>query len=250
MTTSIERLKIDSPIPAEAGLEPSTSRPTVGQKVPEDPGVHAMRGVLWSVTVARVVLIPVFLVGATRLQDLVARGLEAGTLRYGLMLVVAVIAASDVLDGWLARRYGLTSRAGTVADALADKTAQVALVGFFTFSGGPPFASLPLWFFVLVLGRDLLLGGGWLVLRAGGVPFEPVHRMHGRAANAGVFLILLWLTLGLGSQGFTAFMLLTGALIWVSLASYLADAWEAVRWTLRPGTVPSTPETGDDDARR
>lgn len=250
MNTSIERPNIQGTVPAKAGLERSSKRPSAGQNVPEDPGVHAMRGVLWSVTVARVVLVPVFLVGAMRLQDLVERGLDPGTLRSGLVLTVAVIAASDMLDGWLARRYGLASQAGAIADALADKLVQVALVAFFTFSGGPPFVSLPLWFFILVLGRDLLLGGGWLVLRAGGVPFQPVHRIHGRAATAGVFAILLCLTAGLSGGGFTAFMLLTAALIWVSLASYLADAWTAVRWARRGAAQHSAMEPYDEHTKQ
>ena len=238
MTTSTEHLKVRSPLLAETEIERGTKRPGAGQNVADDPGVHAIRGVLWSVTVARVMLVPVFLVAALRLQDTVAQGLDPGTLRSGLVLTLAIIATSDMLDGWLARRYGLATQAGAIADALADKLAQVAIVAFFTFNGGATFASLPLWLFALVVGRDVLIGGGWLVLRAGGVPFPVVHGVHGRAATAGIFAILLWLTIGIESDGFWALVMLTAALIWVSLASYLAGAWTAVRQA-RLGGEPS-----------
>ena len=118
-----------------------------------------MRGILWSVTVGRVMLVPVFLVGALRLQGLVERGLEAGTLRWGLALTVAVIAASDVLDGWLARRAGGSgvTRIGQLLDPLADKllvaTALVMLLAV---------GRIPLWgagMVVVIIGRELAVTG-------------------------------------------------------------------------------------------
>jgi cardiolipin synthase (CMP-forming) len=241
MTMSMERLEARLPLRAEKAGARSTEGPTTGQNVPEvpsppdDPGTRALKGVLWSLTVARVVLVPVFLVGAFRLQDLVARGVDPSTIRWGLVLTLGVMAASDMLDGWVARRFGLASEAGAIADALADKLAQVALVAFFTFASGPPFAALPIWFLVLLVGRDLLLGSGWLVLRAAGVPFEVFHHVLGRAATAGVFATLLWLTIGIESDVFWAVLMLTAALIWTSLAAYLADAWTAVRRARRGG---------------
>lgn len=200
-----------------------------GHIVPDDAATRALKGVLWSVTLARVVLVPVFLAGALRLQELTLRGADLGTLRWGLLLCLTVIAASDLLDGWIARRYGLASQAGAVADALADKLAQVALVAFFAFGAEPAFAALPVWFFALLVTRDLVLGGGWLVLRIRAVPLSVVHRLHGRAATAGVFGMLLWLTAGIRASGFAALMVVTAALVWVSTGAYVADAWIAAR---------------------
>jgi phosphatidylglycerophosphate synthase len=217
--------------------------PQLGQNVPDD-SVRAMRGILWSVTLARMMLVPVFVVGALRVEELALLGTGPGRLRWGLVLTLAAIAGSDVLDGWIARRFGLATQAGAVVDALADKLAQVTLVAFFTFSGGAAFASLPLWFFALVLGRDLVLGGGWVALRARSVPFDVVHRIHGRAATVGVFAMLFWLTAGIESDGFAALMLLTAALIWVSTAAYVADAWMVTRRTGAPTATMRSNEGG------
>ena len=240
MSTAIERIRAEEfprvdPRPAQ-----DTMGRESGQDVPDD-SVRAMRGVLWSVTLARMVLVPVFLVAAFRVEELALVGVDPGRLRWGLVLTLAAIAGSDVLDGWIARHFGLATRAGAVMDALADKLAQVALVAFFTFGSGTAFAPLPLWFFALVLGRDLVLGGGWVAIRTRAVPFQVVHRIHGRAATVGVFAMLLWLTAGIASDGFAALMLLTAALIWVSTAAYVADAWMAWRST---GTTRATIDPG------
>ncbi len=199
--------------------------PSAGQNVP--PGaLRAMRGVLWSVTLLRVALIPVFLAGAVRAQALAEQGGDIGTLRAGLLFALTVMAASDFVDGWFSRRFGLATQAGAVGDALADKLLQAALVGFFALSSGPAFTSLPVWFFALVLGWDAVLGGGWLVLKARGSRYLVVHRFHGRAASVGVFVLLFWITAGLRADALVPLTMLTAALIWVSVAAYVGDAWK------------------------
>jgi phosphatidylglycerophosphate synthase len=202
--------------------------PTVGQDVPRS-SRWALGGILWSLTLGRILLVPIFLVGALRLRNLADVGSETLALRWGLLATLGAIGLSDVLDGWLARGSGLASQAGAVVDALADKLAQVALVAFFTFGAGPAFGSLPLWFFALIVGRDLVLGGGWVTLRARGIPFQVEHRAHGRLATLGVFALLFWLTGGSESAHFDALLLLTAALVWTSAAAYVGEALTAVR---------------------
>jgi cardiolipin synthase (CMP-forming) len=241
MSTAIERVRAGRAAPRPPRPPQDAIRPATGQNVPED-SLRAMKGVLWSVTVARMVLVPVFLVGALRVEELAAQGLDPGRLRWGLVLTLAVIAASDALDGWIARRFGLTTQAGAIMDAVADKLAQIALVAFFTFGSGPTFASLPLWFFALLVARDAVLGGGWIALRKRAAPFPVVHRIHGRAATVGVFAMLFWLTVGIEGEGFVTLMLFTAALIWVSVGAYVADAWIAMRRARSEDMAPVPPE--------
>ena len=229
MSMSIDYSTVGSAHVVATRPERDKTDPLSGHFVPDDAATRALQGVLWSVTLARVALVPVFLAGALRVQELALRGADLGTLRGGLLLCLAVIAASDLLDGWIARRYGLASQAGAVADALADKVAQVALLAFFAFGGEPAFAPLPVWFFALVVTRDVVLGAGWLVLRSRAIPHPVVHRIHGRAATAGVFAMLFWLTAGLQASGFAALMVVTAALVWVSTGAYVADAWMVAR---------------------
>jgi cardiolipin synthase len=66
--------------------------------------------------------------------------------------------ASDAVDGWLARRLGV-SRVGTVLDPIADKT---LLVGMYVTLASV--RALPDWLAILVVFRDLLIVGGVMVL--------------------------------------------------------------------------------------
>jgi cardiolipin synthase len=73
---------------------------------------------------------------------------------------------TDFLDGFLARRFGWESRFGAALDAISDKlllcTAYAALAVTF---------HIPLWFVILVFGRDIFL----LVVGALGLLFTNIR---------------------------------------------------------------------------
>ena len=72
---------------------------------------------------------------------------------FGLALLLAALAGiSDAIDGWLAKHFGWQSRLGGLMDPLADKL--LLLAGF---SALAAIAAVPLWLFVLVIGRDLVI---------------------------------------------------------------------------------------------
>jgi cardiolipin synthase (CMP-forming) len=76
------------------------------------------------------------------------------------VLALALAAVTDWLDGAAARRFGVSGRTGVVLDPLADK---VMLVTLFLSLG---YATLiPLWLLALVIGRDLVIVIGALLLR-------------------------------------------------------------------------------------
>jgi cardiolipin synthase len=104
--------------------------------------------------------------------------LMVGPGAYGIAaLVLVVVATSDWVDGYVARRFDQVTKLGRVLDPLIDRvllaTAAVTLlvVGF-----------LPVLVVVLVVARDVLLLGG-VALRFGGIPPIPVSRM-GKFATA------------------------------------------------------------------
>jgi CDP-diacylglycerol--glycerol-3-phosphate 3-phosphatidyltransferase len=68
------------------------------------------------------------------------------------MFVLA--AASDWLDGWIARRMGLVTPLGKLLDPLADKILVCAGFVFFTGQG-----LCPLWVTALIIGREFLVTG-------------------------------------------------------------------------------------------
>jgi len=75
---------------------------------------------------------------------------------YAVALTVFVIAGvSDGLDGFLAKRYGWTSKFGSIADPIADKLLMVTSYFVLCWQG-----LLPWWLFVVSLLRDLVIVGG------------------------------------------------------------------------------------------
>lgn len=67
------------------------------------------------VTVGRLLLVPGFVV------LVVLSGMEAPGWRAAACVVFLAASFTDLVDGWLARRYGLVTSFGKVADPLADK---------------------------------------------------------------------------------------------------------------------------------
>ncbi|HEV7171967.1 CDP-alcohol phosphatidyltransferase family protein [Pedococcus sp.] len=95
-----------------------------------------------ALTVCRILLVPVY--GWL----LVARGENAG-MRWWAAAVLVVATATDRLDGDLARRHGLVTNLGKIADPIADKT----LMGM-AFVGLSILGELPWWVTVVVLVRE------------------------------------------------------------------------------------------------
>lgn len=68
------------------------------------------------------------------------------------LALAALAAASDALDGWLAKRFGWVTRLGGVLDPVADKLLLLAC-----FTGLWSIEAIPTWLLMLVLGRDLVI---------------------------------------------------------------------------------------------
>ncbi|WP_395683415.1 CDP-alcohol phosphatidyltransferase family protein [Dokdonella sp.] len=76
--------------------------------------------------------------------------------RYDGALVLAAIAAfSDALDGFLAKRFGWQSWIGGMLDPIADKLLLTATFVWLALAG-----DLPGWLAALVVGRDLAIVAG------------------------------------------------------------------------------------------
>jgi CDP-diacylglycerol--glycerol-3-phosphate 3-phosphatidyltransferase len=72
------------------------------------------------------------------------------------LAVFAVAAFTDWLDGYIARRQGITSTLGRNLDPLVDK---VLICGAFIFLGYEPHAKLAAWMVTVVVARELIITG-------------------------------------------------------------------------------------------
>jgi cardiolipin synthase (CMP-forming) len=100
------------------------------------------------VTIVRLLCLPIFLWLLFGRDDLVAAALLLG-----------VLGATDFVDGYVARHFHQVSDLGKVLDPTADRLLFIVGVGGIMLYGAAPF-----WFSILVLAREVLVGGALVVL--------------------------------------------------------------------------------------
>jgi cardiolipin synthase len=123
----------------------------------------------------------------------------------GLAIVVlAVSGFTDWLDGKLARRWNQISRLGVLLDPTADRLYILATVIGLVIRD-----IVPLWFGVLLVGRDVLLAFSLPVLHRHGYGPLPVHFL-GKAATFNLIYAFPLLLLGDGSGPFATLALIFG----------------------------------------
>lgn len=130
------------------------------------------------------------------------------------LAIIAVVAVTDVLDGWLARRYG-GSRLGAVLDPIADKLFMVA--AFLTVAER---GLLTWWEMLGVLARDIVAAIAAFTVWLLGRPTALPARAGGKAVT-----ILQLLTL-------TAFIMespLVRPLAWATAAVAVYAIWDYAR---------------------
>ncbi len=165
-----------------------------------------------TLTLGRVLLVPVFA------AVLVTGGQSTGSRLLAVGLFVAAC-LTDVVDGWLARRWDQVTTFGVMVDPVADKalvgTALVAL---------SLLGELPWWATLVVLGREAAITGlRMLVLRHGLLPATRGGKLKCLTQN--LVVVLYALPLPLAAQGIRApVLLLAVASTVLTGVDYLARA--------------------------
>ena len=99
------------------------------------------------------------------------------------------------MDGYVARRYNQRSELGAILDPLADKLLLVSGVVVLSFDHRPYLESVPLWLTGTIIGRDILLLIGMMVIQmmVGKVTVRP--RILGKVATVLQMIVVLWILL-------------------------------------------------------
>ncbi len=120
------------------------------------------------ITLIRIAMIPVFVALAIYYGESIQRGDPQEWQRFAAIIVFLLAAASDGLDGYVARHYNQRSRLGVILDPIADK--GLLLSGIITLSitnwsqSDPDYGKFPVWFPVLVITRDAVILVGAAIL--------------------------------------------------------------------------------------
>ena len=134
------------------------------------------------ITITRIFMIPLFVMMAIYYGRGLVKGDPQEWQRWTAVIIFGLAAASDGLDGYIARRYNQRSQLGVILDPIADK--GLLLTGIITLSLSNWSYEFPLWFPVLVITRDaiVVLGAVVLHLLNGTVQVKPTWT--GKAATA------------------------------------------------------------------
>jgi cardiolipin synthase len=188
------------------------------------------------VTILRILLIPFFVVETLYYVE---TGNEVH--RLVALLAFAVTAILDGVDGYIARRYNQRSELGAILDPLADKLLLVSGVVLLSFDHGPRLGQIPLWLTGTILGRDLLLLIGILVIRfiVGKVVVRP--RIAGKIATVFQMIVVIWILLGwdldLNVRWFKVWTFGAAAFTGISGLLYV---WDAVKQLgAHPASLPT-----------
>jgi len=186
----------------------------------DDDGLDRIFTVPNVITLVRLLCIPLFLwllFGAHR--------------QTAAAILLAVLGATDWIDGFVARRYGQVSTFGKVLDPTADRilvgTAVISILIY---------GAVPLWFGIATIAREVLVSAMVLLLAAMGAARIDVLWV-GKAGTFGLMFAYPTFLLGDGTASWQepirVIAWVTGlvglALAWWAAGSYIAPARRALR---------------------
>lgn len=168
-----------------------------------------MRVVPNIISTFRILLVPVFIIVYfydTRHTKLAA------------VLVYALAAFSDFLDGFLARKFKASSSLGKILDPLGDKLMTISVMACITID-----AIIPLWAVLIAGVKEILMAiGGFVMHKMANVEIPPSN-IIGKASTVGFFLVCAALMLfrDIPHEAATALISAAIVLMLVALASYI-----------------------------
>ena len=151
-------------------------------------------------TLLRVLMIPFFVV------CLLWEGGQNQTLRYVSAAIFIVASLTDMLDGKIARKYGLVTNFGKFMDPLADKllvcSALICLIEL---------GQLPAWMVIVIISREFIISGFRLIASDNGVVIAASYWGKFKTTFQMIAALLLIFHLA-------ALRLLADICVWVALA--------------------------------
>ncbi len=163
-------------------------------------------------TVARVLMVPIFVLmvlGSTEEWGwyMALFGGIQDSMDYIAAAIFILASLTDLLDGKIARKYGLVTNFGKFMDPLADKLLVCAALVCLTEMG-----RLPAWMTIAIISRDFIISGFRLVASDNGVVIAASY--WGKFKTTFQMLMIIVLLVDLGG----IFDRIGQALTWIALA--------------------------------
>lgn len=159
------------------------------------------------ITIFRIILIPIYLL-------IFFSNLSNRILWAGLIFILAGI--SDVLDGYIARKYELTTKLGSVLDPFADKMMTFAVLISFTLG-----KLIPSWILIAMgIKEILLILGGVILYLFKGNQVLPANR-YGKIATISFYAATLSIIFHLPDMVSKSLFIITVILNLLAFINYL-----------------------------
>ena len=152
-----------------------------------------------------------------------------GRMRLALYLFI-IQGISDLLDGFIARVMDWKTELGAYLDPIADKTMLVAAFVMLYIVD-----VIPLWLTALVLGRDIVIAGGFLVLRRYVSNVRPRPTIFGKITTALqivtiVYVLWAWSTDGTAPRQYApVFFIATTLATIISGTHYMIGGFKTLK---------------------
>ena len=184
------------------------------------------------VTIVRILLIPFFVVE-------ILYYVNTGHELHRLLAIVsfAVAAVCDGVDGYIARRYNQRSELGAILDPLADKLLLVSGIVVLSFDHRPRLDTVPLWLTGTIIGRDILLLAGMIVIQMTVGKVKVMPRALGKVATVLQMVVVLWVLLKWNQQWLAVWTI--GAAVCTGISGLLY-VWDGSRQlSAHPTSLPA-----------
>ncbi len=185
------------------------------------------------ITILRILLTPFFVV-----EVLYYVRTHNEVYRVAALSTFAVAAICNGVDGFIARRYNQRSELGAILDPLADKLLLVSGIVVLSLDNEPYLHTIPLWLTGTIIGRDILLLVGLVVIQmtVGKVKVRP--RVPGKIATVLQMIVIIWILLKWSDHWLAWWTF--GAAVFTGVSGLLY-VWDGVRQlSAHPASSPTT----------
>jgi cardiolipin synthase len=171
------------------------------------------------ITLGRILLVPVVVWAIASGEMLIA---------FGLFVVAGV---SDAVDGFVAKRFNMTSELGAYLDPLADKALIVSIYVALGIAG-----TIPRWLVILVVSRDIMIIGAVMLSWLMGSPVK-VKPLLVSKLNTAAQIVFACVVLGAVGFDVHAESLMVVLMAFVAVTTLLSIAAYVREWVRHMNSV-------------
>ena len=171
------------------------------------------------ITLVRILLVP-FIVWA----------IASNELEIAFIIFIAA-GISDAIDGFLAKRFNMSSELGALLDPLADKALLVSIYMSLGIWG-----AIPRWIVILVVSRDIMIVGAVIVSWLFGkpIPMKPLMVSKLNTVAQVLFAALVLASVGFGFNAAPYDLILMG---FVTVFTLVSVSLYLVEWARHMSTI-------------